>query len=56
MGGLVAKITKNYFDRKKGKDVTPMLSAYPEQNEAFMQDLQEENAAEESAETDPCNP
>ena len=31
MSGLVAKITKNYFDRKKGKDVVPMLSAYPEQ-------------------------
>ena len=35
LGGLVAKITKNYFDRKKGKKVEPMLSAYPEQNEEF---------------------
>ena len=56
MGGLVAKITKNYFDRKKGKDVVPMLSAYPEQNEAFIQDLQEKPAAEESVGTDNCNP
>ena len=30
---LIAKITKNYFDRKKGKDVKPMLSAYEEFNE-----------------------
>ena len=43
MGGLVAKITKNYFDRKKGKDVVPMLSAYEEQNEEFILDLQKEN-------------
>ena len=46
MGGLVARITKNYFDRKKGKDVVPMLSAYPEQNEQFIADLAEENAVE----------
>ena len=39
MSGLVARITKNYFDRKKGKDVVPMLSAYPEQNEEFIEDL-----------------
>ena len=48
MGGLVAKITKNYFDRKKGLPVTPMLSAYPEQNEQFMADLQAENVSESS--------
>ena len=39
MSGLVVKITKNYFDRKKGLDVEPMLSAYPEQNEAFKADI-----------------
>jgi AGCS family alanine or glycine:cation symporter len=39
MSGLVVKITKNYFDRKKGLDVEPMLSAYPEQNEEFKSDL-----------------
>ncbi len=47
MGGLVAKITKNYFDRKKGKDVLPMLSAYPEQNESFIADLAQEKGVEE---------
>lgn len=51
MSGLVVDITKNYFWRKKGKDVKPMLSAYPEQNEQFIQDVAEEQAqnAEEEA-------
>ena len=44
MSGLVVKITKNYFDRKKGKDVAPMLSAYEDQNAAFAADLAAENA------------
>ncbi len=44
LGGLVAKITKNYFDRKKGKKVDPMLSAYPEQNEEFEEDIKMEEA------------
>ncbi|MBQ6337148.1 MAG: alanine:cation symporter family protein, partial [Ruminococcus sp.] len=39
LSGLVAKITRNYFDRKKGLDVEPMLSAYPEMNEEFKQDI-----------------
>ncbi len=39
MSTLVAKLTKNYLDRKKGKDVVPMLSAYPEQNAQFIKDL-----------------
>ena len=43
MSGLVAKLTKNYLDRKNGKDVPPMLSAYPEQNEAFLADLEAGN-------------
>jgi AGCS family alanine or glycine:cation symporter len=47
LSGLVVKITKNYFDRKAGKDVEPMLSAYPEQNEAFVADMAKE--AEEGA-------
>ena len=42
MSGLVVKLTKNYFDRMKGLDVEPMLSAYPEQNAEFAQDLKEE--------------
>ena len=39
LNGLVVKITKNYFDRKKGKDVEPMLSAYPEMNAEFIEDI-----------------
>lgn len=39
LSGLVAKITKNYFDRRKGLKVEPMLSAYPEMNEEFRQDI-----------------
>ena len=35
LSGTVAKITKNYFNRKKGMDVEPMLSAYPDLNEEF---------------------
>jgi AGCS family alanine or glycine:cation symporter len=49
MGGLVVKITKNYFDRKKGKNVEPMLSAYPEQNAQFIADLAQEEVEEETA-------
>lgn len=54
MSGLVAKLTKNYFDRKKGKNVEPMLSAYPEQNDMFVRELkayddEEVPAAEETA-------
>ncbi len=45
MSGLVAKIAKNYFDRKKGIDVEPMLSAYPEVNAQFIED--EKNGSEE---------
>ena len=44
LSGLVAKITKNYFDRKKGADIEPMLSAYPEMNEEFKQDILTQNA------------
>ncbi len=40
LSGKVAKITKNYYDRKKGKNVEPMLSAYPDQNEEFKQDIE----------------
>lgn len=41
LSGTVVKITKNYYDRKAGKDVEPMLSAYPEQNAEFIKDLNE---------------
>ena len=50
MSGLVAKLTKNYFDRKKGKDVAPMLSVYPEQNAQFIVELQAENREEAAKE------
>lgn len=43
MSGLVAKLTKNYLDRKSGKDVAPMLSVYPDQNEAFSAEMEAEN-------------
>ena len=33
LSGLVAKITKNYLDRVKGKDVKPMLSAFENEDE-----------------------
>ena len=46
---LVAKLTKNYLDRKKGAAIEPMLSAYPEQNAQFMADIEEENATETAA-------
>ena len=52
MSGLVVEISKNYFQRKKGMDVKPMLSAYPEQNEEFIKDLaveQAENAEDNDA-------
>lgn len=39
LSGLVARITKNYFDRKKGQNVAPMLSAYPDLNEEFEEDI-----------------
>jgi AGCS family alanine or glycine:cation symporter len=35
LSGVVLKVTKNYFDRKNGIKVAPMLSAYPELNEEF---------------------
>ena len=46
---LVAKLTKNYLDRKKGAAIEPMLSAYPEQNAQFRADIEEENATETAA-------
>ncbi len=42
LSGLLVKITKNYFDRKSGKNVAPMLSAYEDMNEQFQKDLAEE--------------
>ncbi|MCQ2432857.1 MAG: amino acid carrier protein, partial [Clostridia bacterium] len=39
LSGVVVKITKNYYERRRGFDEEPMLSAYPEQNEEFKQDI-----------------
>ena len=33
MSGLVARISKNYFDRRAGLDIEPMLSAYVKERE-----------------------
>jgi AGCS family alanine or glycine:cation symporter len=41
LSGQVIKITKNYYARKKGEQVEPMLSAYPEQNAEFAADLKD---------------
>lgn len=43
LSGLVVKISKNYFERKAGKDVLPMLSAYPERNRELAARLHEED-------------
>lgn len=40
LSGQVARITKNYYQRKKGIAVEPMLSAYPELNAEFQRDLE----------------
>ena len=50
LSGLVCRITKNYFDRKKGKDVAPMLSAYADQNAEFVAELEEFDGEEVVAE------
>lgn len=41
LSGVVAKVSKNYFDRRAGKQVEPMLSAYPELNEEFKKEIEE---------------
>ena len=43
LSGLVAKISKNYFDRKKGLSVEPMLSAYPDRNKELADKLKEDD-------------
>ena len=39
LSGVVVKITANYFRRKAGEDIEPMLSVYPELNEEFKADI-----------------
>lgn len=53
LSGKVVKITKNYYDRhKRGLDVEPMLSAYPEQNAEFIRNIKEQEKAEAEASSD----
>lgn len=40
LSGQVARITKNYYQRKKGIPVEPMLSAYPQLNQEFKRDME----------------
>ncbi|MBR6044276.1 MAG: sodium:alanine symporter family protein [Ruminococcus sp.] len=40
LSGLVARITKNYFDRRRGIKAPPMLSAYPDLNEEFAAEIE----------------
>lgn len=39
LGGQVGKITKNYYDRKRGVAVEAMLSAYPERNAELIAEM-----------------
>lgn len=39
LSGLLIKITKNYFDRRKGLSVVPMLSAYEEENNKLIKKI-----------------
>lgn len=43
MSGLIVKISKNYFDRKQGLDIEPMLSAYPDLNAELASKLTDED-------------
>lgn len=45
LSGVVAKVTRNYFKRKKGSSEEPLLSAYPDLNEEFKKDIAEENVS-----------
>jgi len=42
LSGKVAKITNNYYKRKKGEKIAPMLSAYEDLNREFAEQLQME--------------
>ncbi|MGN0981385.1 MAG: alanine:cation symporter family protein, partial [Candidatus Limivicinus sp.] len=46
---IVMKITKNYVDRKiKGKDVEPMLSAFPDIQKAHAAEIKAAESLEEA--------
>jgi len=44
----IKKVVKSYFDRKKGLDIKPLISAYDDQG--FMSSTKEENASVDSNE------
>ena len=46
----IVAVTKNYFDRKTGAMIPPMLSAYEDMNAELTKELQEEEAAEAAEE------
>ena len=48
LSGVLMKVVKNYFDRKKGLDIKPLISAYDD--EGFMTSTKEENASVDSNE------
>lgn len=51
LSGLIAKITKNYFMRRKGMHIKPLLSYEEAQNkEMFIESLAEEGISDEEAE------
>lgn len=49
LGGVVTRITRNYFDRKNNKNIMPMLSAYPEENAKSVSEYEEDDGKEEEA-------
>lgn len=57
LSGTVVKITKNYYDRKKGLDVKPMLSAYDDVNDKFIEyeRVRRARETEDAGQTDPIN-
>ncbi|MGN0818937.1 MAG: alanine/glycine:cation symporter family protein [Christensenellaceae bacterium] len=42
LSGLIVRISKNYFDRKNGASVEPMLSFYKEENEKLKAEIQKD--------------
>ena len=43
LSGTIAKITKNYLDRKKNVNIEPMLSYDEKENELLSSELSDEN-------------
>jgi len=45
----IVEISKNYFDRKKGAMIKPMLSAYEDMNAELMRESEIEEKSEKAA-------